>query len=156
MKLHLVCDTSGSMGDGGKSFITRTLVLAIAHWAQGGHGSWQLSLCRWADEACAVPAWQPLDEFPEALLACHGGSSCAALIRFFGPAPEGKILLFSDGFWPPGDLQRLRRWQEGLPPDTLRIIQIGADDKPQVKGLNAFAPEAVFAALDGWLQGGPP
>ena len=38
MTLHLVCDISGSMSDGGKPFIMRTLVTTIAQWVLYGYG----------------------------------------------------------------------------------------------------------------------
>ena len=37
MTLHLVCDISGSMGDGGKPFTMRTAVMAVAQWVRLGY-----------------------------------------------------------------------------------------------------------------------
>ena len=65
-------------------------------------------------------------------------------------------LILTDGFWTRDDVKTLSRWQEGLPPDTLRVIQIGADANPHLskglKGAKVFAAEEVLAVLDNWLQ----
>jgi hypothetical protein len=37
--------------------------------------------------------------------------------------------------------------------DTLRIIKIGTDANPQLKGTDVFSSEELFAALDGWQEG---
>jgi hypothetical protein len=48
----------------------------------------------------------------------------------------------------------LERWKDGLSSNTLRIIKIGADANPQLKGPELFSSDDLFAALDGWLQEG--
>ena len=63
-----------------------------------------------------------------------------------------KFLLITDGFWSQDDAKALKRWKEGLQTDTLRVIKIGADANPQLKGADVFAAEDLFAALDGWLE----
>lgn len=153
MTLHLVCDISGSMGDEGKSFITRTLVLTIAQWVRLGYGRAEIRLCAWASDARYLSDWNINDEFPEELLACRGTSHGASLTQLLGEKPDGKVLLFTDGFWPREDAKVLKRWKERLPPDSLRIIKIGADANPQLKGSDVFAAEDLFAVLDGWQEG---
>ena len=64
------------------------------------------------------------------------------------------MLLLTDGFWPHASDRLLKQWRERLPSGALRIIKIGADANPQVRGPNVFAAEEFFAALDGWLEGG--
>jgi hypothetical protein len=151
--LHLVCDISGSMRDGGKPFIVRTLVMSVAQWVRLGYGRAEIGLCAWASEARRIPDWNIGDEFPAELLVCRGKTDAAALIRLLGDKPEGKVLLLTDGFWSRDDAKALERWKEACPPDTLRIVKIGADADPQLRGTDVFLAEDLFAALDGWLEG---
>lgn len=153
MTLHLVCDISGSMGDGGKQFITRTLVMTIAQWVRLGYGRAEIKLCAWASDVHYLPDWKVNDEYPDELLACIGTSHGAPLTQLLGEKPDGKVLLLTDGFWTREDAKLLKGWKERLPPDTLRIIKIGADANPQLKGSDVFASEDLFAVLDGWQEG---
>lgn len=128
--------------------------MAVAQWVQLGYGCAEIRLWCWASEAHDFLDWSAKDEFPAELFSCDSTSNCDALIQLLGEKPDGKVLLFTDGFWPQGDAKILRRWKECLPMDTLRIIKIGADANPQLKGTDVFAAEDFFAALDGWLEGG--
>jgi predicted metal-dependent peptidase len=154
MTLYLVCDISGSMGDGGKHFIMRTAVMAVAQWVRLEYGRAEISLCAWASEARRVLNWSVNDEYPEGMLTCGGTSNVAALIQLLGEKPDGKVLLLTDGFWSRDDAKILKKWKECLLPETLRIIKIGADANPQIKGSDVFTAEELFAALDCWLQKG--
>jgi len=153
MKLHFVCDISGSMGDDGKPFTMRTVVMSVAQWVHLGYGSVEIRLRSWASEARDFLEWSVKDEFPAELLCCEGTSNGEALIQLLGEKPDGKVLLFTDGFWSQENVKILKRWKECQPPDTLRIIKIGVDANPQLKGSDVFAAEDFFAALDGWLEG---
>lgn len=154
MTLHLVCDISGSMGDGGKPFLMRTAVMAVVQWAWLGYGRAEIRLCAWASEARYFQGWSAKHEFPAELLSCGGASNGAALIQLLGKKLDGKVLLLTDGFWSREDVKIFKQWKESLLPDTLRIIKIGADANPQLKGPDVFAAEDLFAALDCWLQKG--
>lgn len=154
MTLHLVCDISGGMSDGGKPFVMRTLVTTVAQWAWFGYGHTEVSLWAWASEVHRISGWGKKSEFPEELLLLRGTANGEALIRSLGEKPDGKILLLTDGFWSRDDAKALKRWRDSLPPDTLRIVKIGTDANPQIKGPNVFSSEELFAALDDWLEGG--
>ena len=154
MILHLVCDISGSMCDGGKTFIIRTLVLAIAQWVRLGYAHTEIRLCGWASETRHFLDWNIKDEFPKEMLACNGSSNGNALIKLLGEKPDGKVLLLTDGFWTRDDARMVKQWKEHLPPDTLHVIKIGEDANPQLKGSDVFTAEDLFAALDGWLERG--
>ena len=142
------------MGDGGKPFTMRTAVLAIAQWVRLGYAHAEIRLCGWASEARHFLDWSPKDEFPAELLSCGGPSNWKALIQGLGEKPEGKVLLLTDGMWTKGEARVLKHWKECLPPDTFRIIKIGADANPKLKGPDVFAAEELFVALDEWLEGG--
>jgi hypothetical protein len=154
MTLYLVCDISGSMGDGGKPFIMRTAVMAVAQWVRLGYGHAEIRLCAWASEAHHFLDWSAKKEYPAELLVCGGTSNGNALVQLLGEKPDGKVLLFSDGFWSRDDAKILKRWKNCLPPDTLRIVKTGADANPQLKGSDVFVAEDLFAILDSWLEEG--
>jgi hypothetical protein len=69
MTLHLVCDNSGSMSDGGKLFNMRTVVMAVAQWVRLGYAGAEIKLCGWTSETRHFPDWSTKDEFPAELLS---------------------------------------------------------------------------------------
>lgn len=153
MTLHLICDISGSMSDGGKPFIMRTLVTSVAQWVLYGYGYAEVTLWAWGSEVRRIPGWDTRNEFPVELLSCEGTANGSSLVQSLGSKLDGKVLLLTDGFWSRDDARALKRWKDGLPSDTLRVIKIGADANPQIKGTDVFSSEELFAALDGWQEG---
>lgn len=153
MKIHLVWDTSGSMGELGKVWIARSVARALEQYIRLGYCRADLTLIAWGSEV-RVLDWTSDQEFPPELLATAGSANTKALSARFRPDPASKILLLTDGFWPQPDTRDMKLWSEGLPPNTLRVIKIGADANPQLKGKDVFAAEDLFAALDGWQEGG--
>ena len=155
MILYLVCDTSGSMSEDEKFLIMRGMVRAMEQFSRLGYecGSVDLKLIAWSGDARLV-GWIPEQEFPEEMLVCEKAADAEALITLLGAQPEGKVLLLTDGLWPRDVAKKMKRWKERRQPDTLRIIKIGADADPLLKGPDVFAAEDLFAALDGWCEGG--
>ncbi len=150
--IHIIVDVSGSMSEGGKHLIARGVARATEQYFRLGYGRADLKLVAWNHEARVVE-WIPNKEFPPEMLVCKKAANAQALINFFGEQPDGKVLLITDGFWLQDDAKSLKRWKENLQKDTLRIIKVGADANPLLKGADAFTAEDFFAALDGWLGG---
>lgn len=155
MKMHLVWDTSGSMGELGKLWIARGVARAIEQYSRLGYCCADLRLIAWGCEARALE-WNSDQEFPPELLVPTGSTNASTLISLCPAESDSKIVLLTDGFWTPADARQIRLWRENLPPDTLRVIKIGADANPQLKGSDVFSAEDFFAALDGWIEGGAP
>ena len=153
MIIHLVWDTSGSMAELGKCLIARGVARTVEQYLRLGYGSADLRLVAWGSEARVLDLHSD-HEFPPELPAAGGSANAGALVSLFGTEPGGRILILTDGFWPPEDAKELKRWKECLQPDTLRVIKIGADANPQLKGSDVFSAEDLFAALSGWLEGG--
>lgn len=153
MIINLVCDTSGSMGEWGKFLIVRGVAQTLEQYLRLGYGKADLKLIAWGNEARIVN-WHSDQEFPPELLIPKGSTNAKALIALFGREFCDKILLLTDGCWSHEDAKALICWKQSLPPNALRIIKIGADADPLLKGNNVFAVEELFAALDGWLEGG--
>lgn len=152
MLIHMVWDTSGSMGEWGKLFIARGVARALEQYLRLDYGSAALRLVAWSNEARFVD-WHDDDELPAELLLASGAASCGAFISFLELKPQDRVLLLTDGFWSPSEEREMKRWRGGLQPGALRIIKIGADANPRLKGSEVFAAEDLFAALDGWLEG---
>ena len=152
MILNIICDTSGSMSESGKHLIARGLARATEQYYRLGYGHADLKLVAWNNEARPIE-WIADNEFPSEMLVCEKGANAIALITLLGKQPDGKILIITDGFWSQNDTKALKRWKEGLKPDTIRIIKIGSDANPQLKGADVFAHEDFFATLDGWVEG---
>ena len=153
MTLFLVWDTSGSMAEMGKHLTARGVARAIEQYLRLGHGSAELKLIAWGNEARVID-WCPDQEFPAEMSASKGSANAEALITVLGEQPTGQVLLITDGFWSQADAKALRRWQQSLPLNAFRVIKIGADANPRMEGANVFVAEDLFAALDGWLEGG--
>ena len=152
MILQMIWDTSGSMSKGGKNLMARGVARATEQYFRLGYGGADLKLVAWSNEARVVE-WIPDQEMPQELLVCERAANAEALITLLGERPDGKVLLITDGFWSQGDAKALQRWKEGLQQNMLRVIKVGADANPQLKGADVFAAEDLFAALDGWLEG---
>jgi hypothetical protein len=148
----LVCDTSGSMIEGGKRLIMRGLVRQVEQFLRLGYGPKQdLKLVLWNDVATS-PAWNPSDEVPHELMDCKGSAVGDALVQFLGTFSGGKILILTDGFWPEASRDAIKRWKAGATPDAVRIVKVGADANPRLKGSDVFEAEDFIAAMDGWLD----
>lgn len=152
MILHLVCDASGSMAESGKHLVVRGVVRATEQYFRLGYGSSDLKLITWKNEARVVE-WTGDKEFPPEMLVCNGAGNMESLIDLLSHQPDGKVLFITDGFWSQNDMKTFKRWKERLPVETLRIIKIGGDANPQLKGMDVFTSEELFAALDGWVEG---
>ena len=90
MILHLVCDTSGSMAEWGKHLIARGVVRAIEQYLRLGHGSADLKLVVWGNEA-RVLDWHPDQEFPDEMRASQGSANAEALTTLLGNKPAGRM-----------------------------------------------------------------
>lgn len=152
MTLHVICDTSGSMGDAGKALTMRTLVMAIAQWIQCGYGGTEVKLYGVSSSLQNFSDWRANTEYPIELLSCSGSTNFKALNQVLGGKPEGKVLLLTDGYFSQNQAKIFKKWKQTLFPNTLRIIKIGADANPHLKGEDIFAAEDFFSAMSGWME----
>lgn len=150
--LWLICDVSGSMLEAGKRLVVRGLVRQVEQYVRLGYGAeTDLKLVAWHTDATVIP-WAPGDEVPPHIFECAGSADGAALLQVLsGSLPGNRFVLFSDGFWSESSLHAIQQWKAGLEADALRVIKIGADANPKLKGADVFDSEAIFAAFDGWL-----
>jgi hypothetical protein len=140
------------MVEGGKRLIMRGLVRQVEQFLRLGYGPKKdLKLVLWNDEATS-PTWNPDDEVPGELLDCQGSAEGDALVQFLGTSSGAKVLILTDGFWPEASRDAIKRWKAGAIPNALRIVKVGADANPKLKGPDVFEAEDFLAAMDGWLD----
>jgi len=148
----LVCDTSGSMIEGGKRLIMRGLVRQVEQFLRLGYAPKRdLKLVLWSDETSGH-SWNPGDELPIELFECKGSAGGEALIRLLGTPSDDSFLLLTDGLWSDEARSAVRRWKDSIRPNALRVIKVGADANPKLTGDGVFDSEDFLSALDGWLN----
>jgi hypothetical protein len=151
--LYIIVDVSGSMSEGGKLLITRGVARAMEQYCRLGYGCADLKLIVWGKNARVVE-WTLDEELPEVILFCEKEANAESLITLLGEQPDYKLLLITDGFWAKDDSKAMKNWRASLQENRLRIIKIGADANPRLKGNDVFDAEDLLIALDGWLEGG--
>ena len=151
--LFLICDISGSMSENGKDTLMRGVARTVEQFVRLGYGASEIRLVLWNNVAETVE-WNPDGELPDRLLNCSGSANAAALCDLLDSAsvPDRAVLLLTDGWWSRDDALALKRWKRNQQSDVLRIIKIGSDSNPLLKGDNVFLPDDIFSALDGWLS----
>lgn len=151
MTLWLVCDASGSMIEGGKRLIIRGLVRQVEQYFRLGYATRvEMRLVAWRDHATPL-VWNPGDEVPGELLDCRGSVGGAEIVSLLGRDPDDRYLLLTDGFCRDDTAEYLARWRDSLSPNALRIVKVGADSNPKMKGDAVFTAEHLLEAFDGWL-----
>lgn len=149
--LWLVCDASGSMLEGGKRLIARGLVREVEQYIRLGYGAkTDIKLVVWNSYAKSV-TWVPRDEVPLDLFDCKHSADGDALVQLLADPADDRVLLLTDGFWSDDSRSAIKRWKAKLQQDAVRIIKVGADANPKLKGSDVFGAEDFFAAMDGWL-----
>lgn len=150
--LWLICDVSGSMLEAGKRLVARGLVRQVEQCVRLGYAAeTDLKLVAWHAEATVI-LWAPEEEAPPQIFECRGSADGAALARLLSSlGPGNKFVLLTDGFWSVNTRNAIKQWKAELDPNALRVIKIGADANPKLKGADVFESEAFFAAIDGWL-----
>jgi hypothetical protein len=149
--LWLVCDVSGSMLEAGKRFVVRGLVHEAEQYLRLGYATASdIVLVAWNDEVRSL-AWSLGDEVPAELFDCGNSADGEVLEKLLGSQADDRFIILTDGFWSDESRAAIRRWKEGLSLDALRVIKVGADANPRLKGSEVFEAEDFFAAMDGWL-----
>ncbi len=149
--LFIICDLSGSMVESGKRFIVRNMVRTIDQYFRLQRNQLEIKLIAWSDEAI-VAKWQLGQEVPDALLSCSGSASGDSLITKLSDYPEGYFMMLSDGYWSPSSRKAIGSWSRSLPQGHFRIVKIGEDSDPRLKGPSVFPAEDLLAALKGWIS----
>lgn len=150
--LWLVCDISGSMLESGKRLVVRGLVREVEQYIRlRCETKPDIKLVAWNNEAKSL-AWSPEDEIPVDLFDCENSADGEVLVKLLSGQADDRFIILTDGFWSDESRAAIKRWKEGLGHDALRVIKVGADTSPKLKGPDVFEAEDIFAVMDGWLD----
>ena len=146
--LYIVCDMSGSMNEScGKFLLMRGVIRAVEQFFRLGYGHADLKTIFWNSKV-NLPDWDFNNGIPAQITDCYGKANINMLRDYLALQSAGKMLILSDGWF---DLNDLVKWGKALPHNTLKIIKIGSDANPLLKGEGVFSPDDLFLALDKWL-----
>lgn len=147
LKVSIICDLSGSMVEGGKRFITRTIVRAIEQYFRLGFGEEaQLRLVAWSSQVQTAD-WPEKADIPAALLECTGSADHEQLVAELGCPQDEFFIIVTDGYWSKNTRDGLKQWRDQLRPGALVVIKTGSDANPLLKGKGVYSSESVFDAL---------
>jgi hypothetical protein len=146
MTLNLVVDNSGSMIEGGRRFIERTVVRQFGRYLRTGKISAEVRLYLLSDNLVET-AWKPDEDVPAALLSPSGHLNVETLMS----APslmEGKTVLISDSCLSTEEDQKLQEWMARQTTEKVVVVRIGED------ALTSRVAEGVFAVeqIEGLLS----
>ena len=130
--------------------LLRGIARAVEQYFRLGYGRADIKLVLLNAKAVVVE-WNPDDEFPEELLNCSGSLNLAELYSLLGSKPDGKILIITDGSWSQDDIHFVRKWIQKAPPDTIRIIKIGAETNRIWRKDELFSTDDFFSVFDSWF-----
>lgn len=147
--VYLVCDLSGSMLESGKRFIVRNLVRTVDQYYRLQKNHPEIKLVAWSNDA-VIAKWEPAQEVPDAIITCSGTTSGENLVKKLEPFADGFFMFFTDGYWQSATTKAIGGWSRSLPQGHLRIVKVGEDADPRLKGPSVFEAEDLLAALRNW------
>lgn len=150
-EVYLICDASGSMVEDGRRFVVRNIVRTVDQYYRLHAEPPDLYLVYWSSET-EIAKWNPGQDFPEQLLACAGSASGDSLIEALAEAPDGYFMLITDGYWTHETRRQVSSWSRSLPDGHLRVLKVGVDANPKIKGPSVFSGEDVLVALENWVR----
>ena len=142
----VICDLSGSMMECGKRFIMRTVLRTISQYYQMLNPGADLRLVTWRDIIEDIE-WNPESGAPETLMECSGRSCVEALRSHFGERPSSPILILTDGYWDDQEADFYNR-ADAIDENCLRVVLVGADSNPNLKGNYVFTSDEILSALE--------
>lgn len=149
--VFLICDMSGSMLEDGRRFVVRNLVRAVDQYFRLRNESPDMSIVHWSSEI-SIEQWRLGQDFPEKMLVCDGESSGEDLVKELSGIPDGYFMVITDGYWSHETRRQLAAWSRSLPNGHFRLLEVGVDANPRLKGPSVFSGEDVLAALDNWVR----
>lgn len=145
MTLNLVVDNSGSMIEGGRRFIERTIVRQFGRYLRTGKINAEARLYLLSDSLVET-AWQPDEDVPAALLSPSGHMNVEVLMS----APSlssGKTVLISDFCLGTEEEQKIREWMARQTTENVVAVQIGDDASTSRVAEGKFAVEQIEGLL---------
>ena len=150
-KVYLICDMSGSMIEDGRRFVVRNIARTVDQYYRLRAESPELFVAHWSSKV-SIKRWNPGQDFPEEMLECSGEASGDDLVKELSGIADGYFMLITDGYWSNETRRKIAAWSRSLPNGHLRLLMVGVDANPKLKGPSVFRGEDVLMALDSWAR----
>ena len=139
------------MLESGKRFIVRNMIRATDQYFRLQDRTPTLKLLTWSNDTTLV-AWEPGQDVPDTAIGSSGSLSGTSLINALSSLSDSYYLMFTDGYWDSETQKQIKAWSQSVPPGRLRIVKIGEDANPRLKGPNVFSCEDFLCAVEGWVE----
>lgn len=149
MKLCLIVDNSGSLVEGGRRFIERTVLRHIRRMLAATYPDVELCLYMLSD-AMREQDWSSEEDVPEQVLLPNGSLSLDPLLQL-APDDDRRILFVTDYCLEPAGKKRLRRWVESMTTARARLVVVGDSGLVDKRSAGIFTAEQLDGVLDGLL-----
>ena len=128
------------MLESGKRFIVRNMIRATDQYFRLQDRTPTLKLLTWSNDTTL------------AAIGSSGSLSGTSLINALSSLSDSYYLMFTDGYWDSETQKQIKAWSQSVPPGRLRIVKIGEDANPRLKGPNVFSCEDFLCAVEGWVE----
>ena len=145
MRLNLIVDNSGSMIEGGRRFIERTVVRQFGRYLRTGQIDADARLYLLSNDL-AETSWRPDEDVPAAILSPSGHLNVDALISAPFTADD-KIVLITDFCLGTEENRSVREWMARQTTDRVLVVQIGEGVSESKANDGIFAVEQIEGLL---------
>lgn len=150
--LNLVVDNSGSLMEGGRRFIERTVLRQIRESFLQREASGAIRLFLLSDGGLVETLWPKDEDVPEAVLRPHGRVS-AETVTDFAWTEDDAIVFIGDCCMLPEERKRLNAWIQKMGVKRARVVVVG-DVLPVDRTTHGWhSAEQVDGVLDGLSWG---
>ena len=144
----IVCDTSGSMLEGGKRYISRNMVRAtVQYLTQYCNYKQAINLVVWGKKA-NIKKLSLNKDVPESVLDCSGLANVESLVDLLRKkCDESLIIIVSDCYWSEKDWQSISEIVNSNKVKNFAIIKTGEDANPRFSEEGFFGSDSIIEAL---------
>lgn len=148
--LNLVVDNSGSLIEGGKRFIARTVLRQLRDFWLAMNPTGTIRLFLMTDKGLQEVAWTQDQDVPCEVLSPRGRARINDVVSHLWSEDDG-VVLISDYCMLPEDRRMLRTWIEQMGVRRARLVVVGDVLSVDQTEQGLFSAEQVDGVLDGFL-----
>ena len=150
--LNLVVDNSGSLIEGGKRYIERTVLRQLREFWLEKNPSKSLRLFLLAQEGLQEVSWSEDEDVPSEILCPHGRARVTDVVSRQWAEDDG-VVLISDYCLLPEDRKALRAWIGQLGVRRARLVVVGDVLSVDQSDQGLFTADQVDGVFDNFLAG---
>lgn len=148
--LNLVVDNSGSLIEGGKRFIVRTVLRQLREIWLANNSAEEIRLFLMTGKGLKESAWSKDQDVPSELLFPQGRATIGDVASYPWQEKDG-VVLVTDYCMLPEDRKMLRRWIDQMGVRRARIIVVGDVLSVDQTEQGLYSAEQVDGILSGFL-----